>query len=565
MSTLPIDGESVAPWPTGKTPPWKMEGYQRPDPAQVLNLEDTSSPADADDSDRNIDGSTYGSDEDDQHETGRVLGGEDDESDVSVYSDRGFPHKPQTGPFLVGGDVKWWLDRNFYSSFADYDKIVQMLFYWGAECHHKYAKCIKLWAPSLREMVRAIGLAWVDVRDWADAVQQDPKAKKQFSHVEPQGRKERIECVKKFNIEYQRHVVRDCLKPPAKKSGRLRKQPGPPRTRPDGEVDQDTTVSRVEQDAKQLGISLEPQLLKRMASAGPPGTKQHKRRKKNALDADVAEVKSATIVRKKNSEELAALYKSSAKKRYEEGEGVFTKDGKVRRPYIQEVVFAKDQNGDHIIPESTRAKLIDHYKDWQKQQDLGGAVYNSHGDVRQRPARPLARDENTGKFAYSEKTETSGLKFWDAISKALVHMDTGVRREPEKIVGMRVKEAHKVLASKVADIAKAEHGKELADEKRRLAELKLESAEKDKIKLAQALSKSNAETEHWKAEAAHWQSQADGLESKRERVLAEGEDAAEDGKDADEDAEEDQTNVAEDGEDTDKDADGDGADGDEAV
>ncbi|KAK5045771.1 hypothetical protein LTR84_008863 [Exophiala bonariae] len=358
------------------------------------------------------------------------------------------PSSPQSGPYLSDGKLKWWLGQNFFSSAAQYNKIVEMLLVWTCRCYADYPHYEDVWLHSLRDMVNSIGLYWIDVREWSVQLLENPEAEREENHRVPEGREELVSCVQKFNAVYESYVIRDCLKPPPKQVGRKKR----PRTE-----SQDTDESGAHQSS-----DLPSQKVQETGTSGFNASRSSTR------------VKAA-----KTNRELAALYTKTRKQRFEQGEGKFTAEGFVKRPYIQDIIFAKDKEGSYIIPEERRPKLIDHYDAWKKQQEPGGAAtYNWKGEARKRQALTLRRDD-TGAFSSNRTAplQQSELGFWAAVKAGLFKLNSDVVSEPDKILGMRIKEAHKTVATGIASIATVRHEKAVSDEQRRLGAVRIEQLE----------------------------------------------------------------------------------------
>lgn len=58
-----------------------------------------------------------------------------------------------------------------------------------------YGKCKDFWTRSPRSMATAIGLAWVEIQEWAKAVEENPHAEMELCHDEPTSREDMATCV----------------------------------------------------------------------------------------------------------------------------------------------------------------------------------------------------------------------------------------------------------------------------------------------------------------------------------------------------------------------------------
>jgi hypothetical protein len=83
-------------------------------------------------------------------------------------------------------------------------------------------------------------------------------------------------------------------------------------------------------------------------------------------------------------------------------------------------------------------------------------------------------------------------------------------REPDKILGMRIKEAHKTVATSIASIATVRHEKAVSDEQRRLGAVRIEQLE---AKLANT----EDELENTRSMAEHYREEIQKLEAKLAR------------------------------------------------
>ncbi len=98
-------------------------------------------------------------------------------SDCSDLSeDTEVPRTAQEGPLIRDNKVRWYLGRKQFTSFAHYEKALEVLLHWSCECFRLWPR-EKSWAPSLRKLKTALSHNYVDVRWYVqDVLNEVPNA-----------------------------------------------------------------------------------------------------------------------------------------------------------------------------------------------------------------------------------------------------------------------------------------------------------------------------------------------------------------------------------------------------
>ncbi|KAK7893821.1 hypothetical protein LTR67_006522 [Exophiala xenobiotica] len=498
MSTGSERSPSPAPWPSCKPPPtskppisqvqlaedlWLLDesaGESSADeiPAMIMNKKrkapgDDGSEYQCSESETNLEGSMPAQK---QHRMNRR---DSRGSDFSMDPAAGeLPEKPQEGPFILDGKVRWDLGKDSFPSAAQYEEVREKLKQQHCACKERYP-ADRRWEASFKEMTEALNINYADLmaftEDWLD----NPSTAKADWTYSPATRNEARPYIIKFSKVYAEYMYRAHHIKPPRKAGRRKKS----------EL-QETVGMHPDSDtvgAKPANARMHPVSEGGGSECGSDAPK--KARLGNLQKLGGVKSKADWGDRTKSWKQLAELHALKVAERLNQGQGYWRRDGKISTPSAEHILFAKDNQGNYIIPQAKWPKLVENYTGFMAQREKGKDLLNREGQPRQRAPKKLSdtHDESTGKFntnIKSEERQKSDLNFYTSIRDSVFDNKTGTVKDPPKLEDKKLRDVKAKVYKQAGENAVVRAEAAEAREAQRQALVKLDKEKKEKETLA---------------------------------------------------------------------------------